>query len=56
MALRLHHWNAAVAGSLMPTIYIAEVVIRNFAMRRLIAHIRIGIGTLASNRSWAVPS
>lgn len=38
LALRLHHWNAAVAGSLMPTIHIAEIAIRNFALRRISAN------------------
>lgn len=37
LALRLHTWNAAVAASLMPTLHTAEVAIRNFALRRLIA-------------------
>jgi hypothetical protein len=36
-ALRLHAWNAAVAGSLLPTLHLAEVAIRNFALKRLIA-------------------
>lgn len=36
-ALRLHAWNAAVAGSLLPTLHLAEVTIRNFALKRLIA-------------------
>jgi hypothetical protein len=37
LALRLHAWNAAVAASLLPTLHVAEVAIRNFALRRLIA-------------------
>jgi Abi-like protein len=37
LAIRLHSWNAAVAGSLLPTLHITEVVIRNVAMRRLAA-------------------
>jgi Abi-like protein len=37
LAIRLHSWNAAVAGSLLPTLQIAEVLIRNVAMRRLAA-------------------
>ncbi|WP_347536144.1 Abi family protein [Inquilinus sp. CAU 1745] len=36
LAVRLHTWNAAVAGSLLPTLHIAEVTIRNVAMRRLV--------------------
>lgn len=35
LAVRLHSWNAAVAGSLLPTLHLAEVTIRNVAMRRL---------------------
>lgn len=35
LAIRLHAWNAAVAASLLPTLHLAEVAIRNFAMRRL---------------------
>ncbi|TGQ73007.1 MULTISPECIES: Abi family protein [unclassified Mesorhizobium] len=35
LAVRLHTWNAAVAGSLLPTLHIAEITIRNVAMRRL---------------------
>jgi hypothetical protein len=37
LAIRLHTWNAAVAGSLLPTLHLAEVTIRNVAMRRLAA-------------------
>lgn len=37
MAVRLHQWNAAVAGALLPTLHIAEVMIRNVALRRLSA-------------------
>lgn len=36
-AMRLHAWNAAVAGSLLSTLHVAEVTIRNVAMRRLAA-------------------
>lgn len=36
-AMRLHTWNAAVAGSLLPTLHLAEVTIRNVAMGRLAA-------------------
>ena len=35
LALRLHAWKAAVAGSLLPTLHQTEVAIRNFAARRL---------------------
>lgn len=35
LALRLHTWNAAVAASLLPTLHIAEVCIRNFALQRI---------------------
>ncbi|WP_430257342.1 hypothetical protein [Neorhizobium sp. IRS_2294] len=37
LAIRLHTWNAAVAGSLLPTLHLTEVAIRNLAMRRLAA-------------------
>lgn len=37
IAMRLHAWNAAVAGSLLPTLHLTEVAIRNFALKRLIA-------------------
>lgn len=37
LAMRLHSWNAAVAASLLPTLHVTEVAIRNFALRRLIA-------------------
>jgi hypothetical protein len=35
LALRLHTWNAAVAASLLPTLQLAEVAIRNFALQRV---------------------
>ncbi|MET4691909.1 hypothetical protein [Sinorhizobium fredii] len=35
LALRLHTWNAAVAASLLPTLHLAEVAIRNFALQRI---------------------
>ncbi|ANK92741.1 MULTISPECIES: hypothetical protein [Rhizobium] len=35
LALRLHTWNAAVAASILPTLHIAEVAIRNFALQRI---------------------
>lgn len=37
VAVRLHAWNGAVAGSLIPTLQLAEISIRNFAMKRLSA-------------------
>lgn len=37
LAIRLHHFNAAVAAALLPTIQLAEVAVRNFALRRVIA-------------------
>jgi len=37
LALALHAWNAAVAGSLLPGIQIAEVTIRNIAVNRVIS-------------------
>ena len=35
LGLRLYHWNAALAGSLLPVLHIAEVSVRNFALQRL---------------------
>jgi hypothetical protein len=35
LALRLHFWNAAVAASILPTLQIAEVSVRNFALQRI---------------------
>lgn len=40
LALRLHAWNAALAGSLLPGLHLAEVTIRNFALGRLIANFK----------------
>ena len=42
LALRLHAWNAALAGSLLPGLHLAEVTIRNFALGRLIANFKGG--------------
>lgn len=40
LAVRLHTWNAAVSASLLPTLHIAEVAIRNFALKRIQAFYR----------------
>ena len=40
LALRLHAWNAALAGPLLPGLHLAEVTIRNFALGRLIANFK----------------
>lgn len=37
LGVRLHHWNAALGGALLPTLQLAEVTIRNVAMKRLIS-------------------
>jgi hypothetical protein len=37
LALQLHAWNAALAASLLPGLHVAEVTIRNIAVRRVIA-------------------
>lgn len=38
LSLRLHAWNAAVSGSLLPVLHMTEVIVRNVAIGRLIAN------------------
>ncbi|MGV2019160.1 Abi family protein [Agrobacterium sp. 22-223-1] len=35
-AIALHHWNAEVAASTMPALHVAEILVRNLALQRVI--------------------
>lgn len=40
LLVQLHTWNAVVSSALLPTLHLAEVTIRNFALKRLQTYYR----------------